>query len=263
MNVIVCVKQIIDPETPPSAFKIDAEAKRAIPPRDRAPVLSPFDENAVEAALQIKETHGGKLTVLCMGQDLIMDVVKKPLATGADELVLLQDEAFEDGDSFTRAYALATAIKKIAEFDLILCGRQAGDWDAGQVGLGIAEFLGIPSIGPAQKIEIKDGTMTVERVVADGYEVIEASLPALVTASNELGELRYPTMRGIMAAKKKPVTTWTAQDIGIDSSKLEAKTKLLKLFIPLREAKCEFVEGESEGEAGANLALRLREGKIL
>ncbi len=131
------------------------------------------------------------------------------------------------------------------------------------MGLGIAEFLGIPSIGPAQKIEIKDGTMTVERVVADGYEVIEASLPALVTASNELGELRYPTMRGIMAAKKKPVTTWTAQDIGIDSSKLEAKTKLLKLFIPLREAKCEFVEGESEGEAGANLALRLREGKIL
>ncbi len=123
MSVIVCVKQIIDPETPPSAFKIDAEAKRAIPPRDRAPVLSPFDENAVEAALQIKETHGGKLTVLCMGQDLVMDVVKKPLATGADELVLVQDEALEGGDSFARAYALATAIKKIAEFDLILCGR--------------------------------------------------------------------------------------------------------------------------------------------
>lgn len=266
MNMIVCVKQIIDPELPPSAFKIDPEAKKPIPPRDRAPVISPFDENAVEAALRIKDAHGGKITALCLGQDLDMAVVKKPLSMGADELVVLQDDAFEGGDSFSTAQALAAAIKKIGEFDLIICGRQAGDWDAGQVGSGIAELLGIPSVTPAQKVEIKDGKVVVERVVADGYEVIEVSPPVLVTVSSELGEPRYPTMKGIMAAKKKSVTVWTAQDLGLDKSLIGApgaKTKMLKLFIPVREAKCELVAGETPEEFGANLALKLREAKLL
>jgi electron transfer flavoprotein beta subunit len=266
MNIIVCVKQVLDPELPPAAFKIDPEAKRAIPPRDRAPVISPFDENAVEAALRIKDVQGGKITAVCLGRDLDMAVVKKPLSMGADDLILLQDDAFDGGDSFATAYALATAIRKIGEFDLILCGRQAADWDAGQVGAGIAELLGIPSVTPAQKIEIKDGKAVVERVVADGYEVIEVSLPALITVSNELGEPRYPTMKGIMVAKKKPVTVWTVQDLGLDSSMIgasAAKNKMLKLFIPVREGKCEFVAGETEEEFGASLAVRLREVKLL
>jgi len=267
MNIIVCVKQVLDPELPPSAFKIDPEAKRAIPPRDRAPVISPFDENAVEAALRIKDSHGdSKITALCLGRDLDMAVVKKPLSMGCDELVLLQDDAFEGGDSFATAYALATAIKKMGEFAIVLCGRQAADWDAGQVGLGIAELLGIPSVAPAQKIEIKDGKAVVERVVADGYEVIEVPLPALIAVSNELGEPRYPTMKGIMVAKKKAVTVWTAQDLGLDRSMIgasAAKSKMLKLFTPVREARCEFVAGETAEEFGANLALKLREGKLL
>jgi electron transfer flavoprotein beta subunit len=266
VNIIVCVKQIIDPETPPAAFKIDPEAKQVIPPRDRAPVISPFDENAVEGALRIKDAQGGKITVLSMGKDLLMDVVKKPLSMGADELILLQDDAFEGGDSFSTAYILATAIKKIGEFDLILCGRQAGDWDRGQVSAGIAEFLGIPSVTPAQKIEIKDGKAVVERVVADGYEIIEVPLPALITASNEIGEPRYPTMKGIMAAKKKPVTVWDAKELGIDASRsgaAGAMTKMLKLFLPVREARCELVTADTPEEAGANLALKLREAKII
>lgn len=266
VNMIVCAKQILDPETPPSAFKIDPEAKQAVPPRDRAPVISPFDENAVEAALRIKDAQGGKISVLTLGKDLVMDVVKKPLSMGADELVLLQDDAFEGGDSFSIAYALATAIKKIGEFDLILCGRQAGDWDRGQISLGIAELLGIPAITPARRVEIKDGKVIVDRMSADGYDVIEAPLPAVVGVTSELGEPRYPTMKGIMAAKKKPVTIWTAQDIGADASNCGAagvRSKILKLFIPVREAKCEFAEGETPEEAGANLALKLREAKIL
>ncbi len=266
MKVIVCFKQIQDPELPPAAFKIDTEAKRAIPPRDRAQVVSPFDENAVEAALRIKDVHEAKITALCLGQNLDMAVAKKPLSMGADELVLLQDDAFEGGDSFATARALAAAISKIGEFDLILCGRQAGDWDAGQVGLGIAELLAIPSVTTAQKVEIRDSKAVVERVVADGYEVIEVSLPALITVSSELGEPRYPTMKGIMAAKKKPVTVWTAQDLGLDMSLIGAsgvKSKIVKLFIPVREAKCELVEGETPEEIGSNLALKLREAKLL
>jgi electron transfer flavoprotein beta subunit len=179
---------------------------------------------------------------------------------------LLEDDAFAEGDSWSTAYALAMAIKKIGDYDLILCGRQASDTDAGQVGSGIAEILGLPSVTVAQKIDIVDSTAKVERVTADGYEVTEISLPAMITVSNELGEPRYPTIKGIMAAKKKEPTVWTPSDIGVDVSQIGAAgrhAKLLKLFQPVRESKCEFAEGESPEEAGSNLALKLRAAKIL
>ena len=185
---------------------------------------------------------------------------------GADELILLEDAAFSEGDSWSTAYALAMAIKKIGEYDLIFCGRQAADWDSGQVGSGIAEILGLPSVTVAQKIDITDGKAKVERVTADGYEVIEVSLPALITVSNELGEPRYPKITGIMAAKKKEPTIWKPADIGVDASQIGTagrRAKLLKLFQPVREGKCEIIEGENPEEAGANLALKLREAKIL
>ncbi|GAH72545.1 unnamed protein product, partial [marine sediment metagenome] len=198
--------------------------------------------------------------------NLLRDVVKKPLSMGADELILLEDEAFAEGDSWSTAYALAMAIKKIGEYDLIFCGRQAADWDAGQVGSGIAEILGLPSVTLAKKIDITDSKARVERVTADGYEVVEVSLPALITISNELGEPRYPTIRGIMAAKKKEPVIWKPADIGGEPSQFGAagqRTKLIKLFQPVREGKCEIVEEESPEEAGISLALKLREAKIL
>jgi len=266
MNMIVCVKQVIDPEAPPASFKVDTAANKVVPPSGVPPVISPFDENAVEAALRIKDAEGGKITVISLGMNLQRDVVKKPLSMGADELVLLEDEAFVDGDSWSTAYALAMAIKKIDEYDLIFCGRQAADWDSGQVGSAIAEILGLPSVTLAKKIDITDGKARVERVTADGYDVVEVSLPALITVSNELGEARYPTIRGIMAAKRKEPVIWKTADIGVDPSQLGAagrRTKLLKLFQPVREGKCEIIEGESLEEAGANLALKLREAKVL
>ena len=261
-NIIVCMKQVLDPEAPVSAFKIDPEAKRAIPPKGTPPVLNPNDENALEAALRIKEAQTATITVISMGRQLARPVVKKSLAAGANELILLEDNLFEDLDSYSAAYILATAIKKIGKYDLILCGRQAADTDAGQVGSGIAEILGIPSITLARKVEISDGKVKVERVVSDGYEVIETSMPALITISNELGELRSPTMKAVMEAQKKQFTVWNAQDLGVDPSQVK-RTNLLKLFIPVHEVKVEIVGGETPEEAGANLALKLRESKIL
>lgn len=266
MNMIVCCKQVLDPEAPPASFKIDAGSNKVVPPADVPPVISPFDENAVEAALRIKDAQGGKITIISMGNNLVRDVVKKPLSMGADELILLEDAAFEGGDSWSTANALATAIKKIGEYDLIFCGRQAADWDAGQTGAGIAEILGIPSVTLAKKVEVADGKAKVERVVTDGYQVVETSLPALITVSNELGEARYATLKGIMAAAKKQPTVWTPADIGLDPSEIgEAgrKSKLLKLFQPVREGKCEFVEADSPAEAGAKLADKLREAKLI
>ena len=266
MNMIVCAKQVIDPEAPPASFKVDSSANKVVPPQGVPPVISTFDEQAVEAALRIKDTQGGKITVLSLGTNLLREVVKRPLAMGADELILLEDEAFAEGDSWATAFALATAIKKIGEYDIIFCGRQAADWDSGQVGSGIAEILGLPSITLAKKIDISDGKAKVERVTADGYEVIEVSLPVLVTVSNELGEPRYPKITGIMAAKKKEPILWKPADIGLEASQVGApgrRTKLIKLFQPVHEGKCEIIEAESPEEAGANLATKLRESKIL
>jgi len=156
---------MFDPEAPISTFRIDPEAKRAIPAPGVPPVLNPYDENCLEAALRIKEIHPSKITVISMGKDLPKAVVKKSLAAGADELVLLEDDILENLDGYATAYALAAAIKKIEEYDLILAGRQAADTNAGQVGSGIAEILGIPSVTMAQKVELVDGKVRVERVV--------------------------------------------------------------------------------------------------
>ena len=266
MNVIVCIKQVIDPEAPTASFKIDPSGKKIVPPLSIPPVISLFDENAIEAALRIKDARGGKITAISLGANLLRDVVKKPLSMGVDELILLEDETFTNGDSWTTAYALARAIEKIGEYDLIFCGRQAADWNTGQVGLGIAEILGLPSVTLAKKIDATDGKVTVERITTDGYEVIELPLPALITVSNELGEPRYPTLRGIMAAKKKEPVIWKPADIGGELAQFGAtgrRTKLLKLFQPVREGDCEIIAADSPEEAAVSLALKLREVRIL
>jgi electron transfer flavoprotein beta subunit len=185
---------------------------------------------------------------------------------GADELILLEDEAFAGGDSWSTAYALAMAIKKIGDYDIILCGRQAADWDAGQVGSGIAELLGLPGVTIARKIEVSDGQARVERVTDKGYEVVETPLPALITVSSELGQPRYPTIRGIMAAKKKEPLIWKPADIGVDASRVGVagrRSQLVELFQPVRESRCEFIEGETPEEVAANLAQKLREAGLL
>ena len=266
MNIIVCVKQVIDPEAPPASFKIEAASGKVVPPPGVSPVVDPYGEYAVEAALKIKDATGGKITVLSLGVNLLRNVIKKPISMGADELVLLEDDAFIEGDSWSTAHALAMAIKKIGEFDLVLCGREASDTNAGQVGSGIAEILGVPSVTLAKKIDSINGKAKVERVTADGYEVLEISLPALITVSNEIGEPRYPGIKGIMAAKKKEPIVWKPADIGVEPSQIGAagrRSQSLKLFQPVREGECEVIPGETPEEAGANLASKLREAKIL
>jgi electron transfer flavoprotein beta subunit len=266
MNIIVCIKQVNDPEAPPSSFKIDSLSNKVIPPPNTPPVISTFDEYAVEAALRIKEKTGGKVTALSLGTNLLRDVVKKPLSMGADDLILLEDPALIDGDSWSTAYALSLAIKKIGQFDLIFCGRQAADWDSGQVGLGIAEILGLPSVNLARKIEVEGNKAKVERVIPDGFELIEVSLPALITLSNEHAAPRYPNVKGIMTAKRKEPIIWKQADIGADISKVGAigrKAKLLKLFQPVRDTKCEIVSADTPEESAARLAQRLREAKLL
>jgi electron transfer flavoprotein beta subunit len=266
MRIICFAKQVMDPETPMAQFRIDEATNTVMPVQGVAPVVNGFDENAVEAAIRLKERHGGTVTVISIGKSLVQDVIKKPLSMGADELILLQDDAFENGDAYSTGYALAKAVQKAGQFDLIICGRQASDTDRGQVGVAVAELLGIPSITIGKSVDIADGKVIVERVRTDGSEMVEAPLPALVTISNELGEPRYPTLRGIMAAGRKKPTVWTAADIGAEPDKVGAKGRVVdlsKLFIPKVEKTCEFITGENATDAGKKLALRLREAKLI
>jgi electron transfer flavoprotein beta subunit len=264
VNMIVCCKQVPDAEAPPAVFKV--VNNRMTWPAEVKPVIGQYEEFALEAALRIKDSVGGKITALSLGSGFVRDVIKKALAVGGDELVLLEDEAFDDGDSWSTANALAMAIKKIGEYDIIFCGRQSSDWDAGQTGLGIAELLGIPAVTLARKVEIANGKARIEQIIPDGYRSIEVALPVLVTVTSELGTLRYAALKGIMAAAKKQPVIWKPADIGLQPSDVGAagrRSKLEKLFQPVKEGKCEIIQGDTPAEAGANLAVRLREAKLL
>jgi electron transfer flavoprotein beta subunit len=264
LQIIVTAKQVIDPEIPKSAVKIDAASKRVVVPSSFPPVINGFDEHAVEAALRLKDRQEAKVTVLAVGRTFSLDVMRKLLAMGADELVLVQDPAVEDGiDSRCTARLLSVAIRKIGAFDLILCGRQASDWDNAQVPLVLTEELGLPCITLARKIEVHNGTVQVERVIPEGHEVVEAPLPALVTVSNELGLPRYPTMRAIMAANRKRPTLWKLSDLGVDPATLQSSLELVDLFVPVQDQACEFIDGSDEREIAHKLFQKLRESRLL
>jgi electron transfer flavoprotein beta subunit len=267
MHILVCIKEIPDPDLAAALFRVDEDAKKVTPISGLRSVISPFDEQAIEAALRIREALGtAKITLLSMGPESARGIAKHGLSLGADEAVLLIDEAFEEADSYTTALTLATAIRKIGEVDLILTGRQAADWDAGVVGCGIAEFLGLPAITFAGALEVEEGMVRVERALSDGVETVEASLPAVVTVSHELGEPRSASLRETMRAARKPVTVWTADDLSLASSQVGgrgARRVLERLYIPANDMVCEFIEGDTPEAMATALARRLCEEQII
>lgn len=262
MHFIVCIKQVLDPEMPVSLFRVDEELMRVIPAQGIPPVISTFDENALEAALQLKEIHGGKVTAISLGHKLSRPVIKKSLSAGADEMLILDDPAFENMDSFATARILAGAISKIGEYDLILTGRQAADWDAGITGQALSEELDVPCVTVARKIQLEAGLAIVERMVEDGCEVIESRLPCVITVSNDYGKLRQITMPGIMQARKKPVKEWKAADIELDPIPT-SRCKLERLYVPSRKRTCKIIEEETPERAGEALAERLHDQGII
>jgi electron transfer flavoprotein beta subunit len=268
LKIVVCAKQVVDPETPVSAFKIDRQLRRVMPSPGIPPVVNGFDEIATEAALRIKDSTDAHVTVLSVGDGFtdaggVVAVMKKPLSMGADELVLVEDAALADLDPFATAYVLVQAIARIGDMDLVLCGRQASDWDNAQVPLILAEMLNAACVTVAQSVMVSGGVAKVERVLPSGYEEVEAGLPAVVTVSNELGEPRYPTLRGIMAAGKKAPLYLTPSDIGLDPDRLAPRLTLEDLYVPESDRRCEFIEGDSEADSGRLLALKLREDGLI
>jgi electron transfer flavoprotein beta subunit len=264
LHIVVCVKQVPDWDIPPSSFKVDEGAKRVVPPPGVAAVTSQFDAIAVEAAMRIKDAGAdAKVTVMSMGPATARESIKQGLAMGGDEGVLLSDDAFNNLDSHGTAAVLTAAIKKLGDVDLVLTGRQAVDWDMGVTGTLIAENLDAPVITFAKAVSVADSKVTVERVLPDAFETVEAPLPAVVTVSNELGEPRYPKLPQIMAAGKKQVTTWGAGDLGLDAAALAPKLTLESLFVPVVDTKVELIAGDTPEEQAMNLARRLKEAKLI
>lgn len=267
MHIVVCVKQIPNPEIAQSLFRVDEAAKKVVPVPGLAMVISPFDEQAVEAALRVRDALGeARITALSLGPESARAVLKGALSLGVDEGVLLCDPAFEDSDSYATAVALTRAIQKIGPVDLVLTGRQAADWDAGIVGCGLAELLGLPAVTFAKDVKVADGTVRVERVLADGSEIVEAPLPAVVTVAHELGKPRYASLRETMKAARKPVTVWTAKDLGLEAGEVGAagaRRILERLYIPVNDVRCELIAGGSPEEAAAALARRLHEARLI
>jgi electron transfer flavoprotein beta subunit len=210
----------------------------------------------------LKEQLGGKVTVVSLGGDSARDTLKRAIAMGADAAVHINDPALNEADSTTTARALAAAIKKLDHFDLVLSGRQASDTDGGQVHLGVAAHLGVPAVSPIQKIEDASAeSVTVERIVEDGYQRLKMRLPALLGVSSEMNEPRYPPLKGIMAAGRAQIPVWKARELGLDE--LAPKVTLRRLYVETREARVELIEADSLSEAGTKLADKLREARLV
>ncbi|MGI6152695.1 MAG: electron transfer flavoprotein subunit beta [Christensenellaceae bacterium] len=263
MKIIVCAKQV--PDT--NEVKIDPVTNTLI--REGVPsILNHDDANALEQALQIKDKYPDThITVVSMGPPQAKNMLQECLAMGADEAILLSDRALGGSDTWATSNALAAAVKKIGDYDIVFAGRQAIDGDTAQVGPQMAEKLGLPQVTYVQSFEMaQDGTITVQRALEDGYEVIEIKTPCLLTAIKELNCPRYMSIRGIYRATKQEIPTWGADDIGVDKSIVGLKaspTNVFRSFVPLPKGKGVMVEGDEPADLAKNLIKALHQKHIV
>ncbi len=245
MNIIVCIKQV--PET--TDVKIDPETHTLIR-EGVAAILNPFDAYAIEEALLIREKLGGRITVLSMGPPKAEAVLRDAIAVGADEGILISDPVFAGSDTWATSYTLARAVRKIGAFDMILTGKQAIDGDTAQVGPGIAVHLDIPQIIFVKKIrEITARHIVAERMTEEGFEVVEASLPVLVSVVKDINQPRLPSLRGKMTAKNAKILQWGSADLDVDPEKIGLKgspTWVRKVFSPPQRESGRIFQGEAQ-----------------
>ncbi|GAA3839526.1 electron transfer flavoprotein subunit beta/FixA family protein [Sphaerisporangium flaviroseum] len=249
MNIVVCVKQVPDTATErklsPEDNTLDRDAADG--------VINELCEYAVEEALKIKEAHGGEVTVLTMGPGKASDTIRKALAMGADKAVHLVDDALHGSDALSTSYALAQTLKKIG-FDLVVLGSESTDARMGVLAAMLAERLGAPQLTFARKVDIDGSTITIERVTDYGFDRVEATLPAVVSVVEKINEPRYPSFKGIMAAKKKPVQTLGVADAEIDASQVglgAAWSEVAEFVVAPPRAAGTIVKDEGDGGSKA------------
>ncbi len=262
MNSIVCVKQVPDTE-----IRIEVKDGKVVE-ENLQYIINPYDEYAIEEALRLKEKFGeGKVTIVTLGLERAREAILQGLALGADEAIHLEDEAFNGGDAYTTAKALAEAIKKL-DYDLILCGKQGVDHDNAQVGIALAEMLNLPHISVVTKLEVAEdkSKATAEREVEGGKEVVETPLPAVITAQKGLNEPRYPSFKGIRAARKKPVRKLSAAELGLDPGSVGAagaKLEIITVDPPPEREPGRIIDGDAATAAEEVVRLLQEEAKII
>lgn len=268
MHIVVCLKQVVDPEIPPQQFKVDHDTKTQI--RGDLPlVMGNFDACALEVGLQLKEATGWKVTALSLGAPSARDMLKQALAMGADDALLLSDTAFEGGDSFATARALAATLPKLTPpgAQVILCGRQASDFEAGQVGGYLAESLGFPLVSLVRQLRVVEGRLRARRQADDGDEVVEVKLPAVCTVTNDDHNVpRLATVRNLLQAGRHTIPSWGLADLGLapaEVGRAASRTEVLALEVPEAAAPCEIIAGATPAEQAANLVRRLKDLQLL
>jgi electron transfer flavoprotein beta subunit len=260
MNIVVLVKQVPDTYSErklrDSDGVLDRDATDA--------VLDEINERAVEAALQIKEAGDAEVTVLTMGPDRATDAIRKALSMGADKAVHVSDEALAGSDAITTAKVLAKAIGTVGEVDLVLAGNEASDGRGGAMAAMVAELLGYPALTHAREISVEGSAVTVKRETDDGVTHLTAELPAVVSVGEKINEPRYPSFKGIMAAKKKPVSTLSLADTGLDAGEVGLGNALTTVTSAApKPPKAAGEKIEDEGDGGARIAAFLVGQKLI
>ena len=249
MNIVVCIKQV--PGT--TEIKIDPETNTLVREGVES-IINPFDTYALEEGVRLKQRCGGKVTAITMGPPQAENALRETISLGADEAILISDRVFAGSDTWATSYVLSRALAKIADYDVIICGKQTLDGDTGQVGSGLSEMLGVPFVAYVSNIdEIKEGYIRVHRMVEEGYEVLEMALPAVITVVKEINVPRLPSLRGSMKAKTAQIPVWAAGDIGVEEDKAGiagSPTRVVKIFFPKREHKSEMFQGTPEEQVG-------------
>jgi electron transfer flavoprotein beta subunit len=263
VNIVVLLKQVPDTET---KIRIGGDGK-TIDTSDVKWIMNPYDEYAVEAALRLQDSAGAKVTILSMGPERVVESIRTALAMGADQGVLVDDPGTEGSDGLGKAKVLAAALKDL-EFDLICCGHRAVDDDENQVGIMVAELLGIPHLGLAISVEVANGKIKIERPIEGARVTLEGTLPALVTfgGAHAVWNPRYASLPGIMKAKKKPLETRTIADLGLspdDVGAQAAKVKITAMELPAERQAGRVIEGETAEKAKELVRLLHEEAKVI
>jgi len=261
VRILVCVKQAIDV----SQLKVDTVTRRLITV-DAPKKISDFDKNALEEAIRLKEKLGGEVITLTVGPEDAKTTVREALAIGADKAYVVSDPIFDGSDTLATSYILAEAVKRLGQFDLILCGEASIDSFSAQIGPRLAERLNIPLVSYVKKLSLEDGVATVERTLEDSYESVKVKTPALLTVTKELNEPRIPSLMAIMKASKKEVILWKAADLGIASDRVGEKGSAIKItsvLAPKMERKKIVIKEETPAQTAEKLAKALiQEGVV-
>lgn len=262
MNIVVCLKQILDPEMAAKDFKIDSNNKPVT--GNVKMVIDSFAENSLEVALQLREKSGGSITALCVGDKPAEEALRRALGLTVDKAVRVWDPSWAELDAGAVAHILAKAIEKIGGADLILLGRQAGDIERGLVGPMLAEELNLACTTLAYNGEEAGGGLRLKCETDGGYVMVESRLPAVVTiTSNETNVPRLAKVKDLMMASRKPIDVFGSADLSLDSARISPSTNLQELFIPVLNSTCELIEGDGGPELAMNLSKRLLELKAL